>query len=331
MTLSIIIPVYKAEQYLEECVNSIICQVDFDYEIILIDDGSPDNSGIICDNLAKMHNTIRVVHQKNAGVSAARNKGISVARGEYLSFVDSDDFVTSNYLHSLSEGIKTGADLLIFNYIRWVSRKEQEQGHFGLQDGTFWNIKRLYENALKLEISSLSVCSSVYKRNIIVEHDLCFDTFMSVCEDFTFNLRYYKYIKSYYAKNEPVYYYRENLDSASQKRPLKHALDYQKVYDCIGSVIRTHYVDEDSIRVFSRRWIRWLISLIANYKMQGIGNNKLTVVYKQDYYMDSLQIKAVSTLHAIEKFMLKHKMSTMIYWYMNFINRVKKLLNRNRL
>lgn len=64
MTLSIIIPVYKAEQYLEKCVNSIICQVDFDYEIILIDDGSPDNSGIICDNLAKMHNTIRVVHQK---------------------------------------------------------------------------------------------------------------------------------------------------------------------------------------------------------------------------------------------------------------------------
>lgn len=331
MTLSIIIPVYKAEQYIEECVNSIICQIDLDYEIILVDDGSPDSSGAICDKLAKMHNAIRVVHQKNAGVSAARNKGISIAKGEYLGFVDSDDFVTSTYLYILSEGIKTGADLLIFNYIRWVSRKEQEQGCFGLLDGISCNMKPLYENALKLEISSLSVWLSVYKRSIILEHDLCFDTSMSVCEDFTFNLGYYEHIKSYYAKNEPVYYYRENLDSASQKRPLKHALDYQKVYDCINNLISSQNIDEGFIRVFSRRWTRWLISLIANYKMQGIGNNKLSVVYRQDYYRDSLQMKAISTSHSVEKFMLKHKMSTMIYWYMRVIYRLKKLLNRNRL
>lgn len=331
MTLSIIIPVYKAEQYIEECVNSIICQVDLDYEIILIDDGSPDSSGTICDNLAKIHNTIQVVHQKNAGVSAARNKGISIAKGEYLSFIDSDDFVAPTYLHTLSEGIKTEVDLLIFNYIRWVSSKKQEQGHFGLHDGIFRNLKYLYGNALRLEISSLSVWLSVYKRNIIVEHDICFDTSLSVCEDFTFNLRYYKYIKSFYVKNEAVYYYRENLNSASQKRPLKHALDYQKVYDCINNIISTHNLDKSYIHAFSRRWTRWLISLIANYKMQGIENNKLTFIYQQDYYTDSLQIKAVSPLHSIEKFMLKHKMPTMIYWYMSFINSLKKLLNRNRL
>ncbi|MBR5804068.1 MAG: glycosyltransferase [Bacteroidaceae bacterium] len=97
MRLSIIVPVYKVEKYLSECIDSILSQTFTNYELILIDDGSPDRCGIICDDYARKDNRIRVIHQKNGGLSAARNAGLDVAQGEYIAFVDSDDFIAHDY------------------------------------------------------------------------------------------------------------------------------------------------------------------------------------------------------------------------------------------
>ena len=91
--LSVIIPVYKVEQYLCRCIDSVLAQTYTDLEIILVDDGSPDGSGAICDEYAAKDSRIKVIHQKNAGVSAARNAGMDLASGEYLAFIDSDDFI----------------------------------------------------------------------------------------------------------------------------------------------------------------------------------------------------------------------------------------------
>lgn len=95
--LSIIVPIYKVEEFLEECVESILKQEFKDYELILVDDGSPDNCGKICDNYAELDNRIKVIHKKNGGLSSARNAGKEVAKGKYLSFIDSDDFISDNY------------------------------------------------------------------------------------------------------------------------------------------------------------------------------------------------------------------------------------------
>ena len=91
--ISIIVPVYNVEQYLAECIESIKDQSLTDIEIILVDDGSPDNSGAICDDYARKDDRIRVIHKKNGGLSSARNAGLEVAIGEYIGFVDSDDWV----------------------------------------------------------------------------------------------------------------------------------------------------------------------------------------------------------------------------------------------
>ena len=99
--ISVIVPVYKVEAYLPECVRSLEAQTFSDIEIILVDDGSPDNCGQFCDEFAEWDNRIRVIHQKNAGLSAARNSGIDVARGRYICFVDSDDLVAPNYCQIL--------------------------------------------------------------------------------------------------------------------------------------------------------------------------------------------------------------------------------------
>ena len=114
MMFSIIVPVYKVEQYLEKCVTSILKQEYKDFELILVDDGSPDNCGIMCDEFAQKDDRIIVIHQKNTGVSEARNAGLAIARGKYICFVDSDDWVSEKFLAGFAEQIqKKDVDILI--------------------------------------------------------------------------------------------------------------------------------------------------------------------------------------------------------------------------
>ncbi len=104
--ISIIVPIYKVENYLHRCVDSILAQTFTDFELILVDDGSPDNCGKICDDYAKKDNRIKVIHKENGGLSSARNAGIDIAKGDYLSFVDSDDWIHPQMIELLYQGIK---------------------------------------------------------------------------------------------------------------------------------------------------------------------------------------------------------------------------------
>lgn len=103
--ISVIVPVYKVEAYLDRCVQSILDQTYTDFELILVDDGSPDNCGTMCDAWAKKDSRIRVIHKENGGLSDARNAGIDIARGQYLSFVDSDDYIHPKMLEALYAGV----------------------------------------------------------------------------------------------------------------------------------------------------------------------------------------------------------------------------------
>ena len=114
--VSIIVPVYKVEQYLSRCIDSILNQVFQDFELILVDDGSPDNCGEICDIYELKDNRIKVIHKKNGGLSDARNFGIEKASGEYLFFIDSDDCVTSNCLSIVDKNL-IDCDVLVFNIL----------------------------------------------------------------------------------------------------------------------------------------------------------------------------------------------------------------------
>ena len=115
--ISVIIPVYQVEAYLEKCVASLLAQTFSDFEMILVDDGATDGSGQLCDQLAQEDARIRVVHQKNAGLSAARNSGIAIARGEFITLVDSDDAVTPEYLRHLYDGVTlSGAEVCVCGF-----------------------------------------------------------------------------------------------------------------------------------------------------------------------------------------------------------------------
>ncbi len=112
--VSVVVPVYKVEKYLERCVNSIIKQSLSELEIILVDDGSPDNCGIMCDSFADKDNRIKVVHKANGGLSSARNAGLKIATGEYIGFVDSDDDIeTDMYEKMYNAALKYKVDFVM--------------------------------------------------------------------------------------------------------------------------------------------------------------------------------------------------------------------------
>ena len=120
--ISIVMPVYNVEKYLEKAVNSVIKQTYKNLEIILVDDGSKDSSGVLCDELAKKDTRIKVIHQENAGLSAARNAGIKLATGKYIGFMDSDDLIAENMYETLYNAlIKNGAKLAMCDYTPFSS------------------------------------------------------------------------------------------------------------------------------------------------------------------------------------------------------------------
>ena len=104
--VSIIVPVYKVEKYLNRCIDSILNQTYINLEIILVDDGSPDNCGKICEEYAQKDNRVIVIHKENGGLSDARNKGLNIARGEFVSFIDSDDFIDKSMIEVLVKQLK---------------------------------------------------------------------------------------------------------------------------------------------------------------------------------------------------------------------------------
>ena len=185
--ISVIVPVYNAEKYIDRCIQSIIAQTYTNLEVILADDGSPDNSGAICDEWAKKDDRIRVIHKPNGGVSSARNTGLDAAMGDYIAFVDSDDTVKSNWLSDLMDMNKAfDADLITFGTEKimdgQVINTESMPTFFASdRDELSQHFCRFFEDVFG------SVCTKLYKRNIIQSFHIRFDRTLSINEDAFFD------------------------------------------------------------------------------------------------------------------------------------------------
>lgn len=166
--ISVIVPVYKVEKFLNTCLNSILKQTYTNFELILVDDGSPDNSGQICDEFAKKDSRIKVIHQKNGGLSVARNSAINVAKGDYLTFIDSDDFIFSEYLEKLVNACETYcADIAVCGTIRCSSTDSLEtvQTHPSSCACVSFGDDRMHEFFVSDKITTMA-CSKLYNRTI---------------------------------------------------------------------------------------------------------------------------------------------------------------------
>lgn len=220
VTFSIIVPVYNSELYLEKCLDSLLLQSYQDFEVILVDDGSIDKSGAICDEYASKDVRIFVFHEKNGGVSSARNKGLSVARGKYISFVDSDDWVTPDYLSVFAEArSRFDYDLVYMEMLPVEERGESTD--FCLKNVAAETKNELIDvlSFLLLDFKGFGFTwNKSFKRDIIKQHHLLFDLNYSMGEDRLFTLDYCCCIQSVKLFPRQTYYYRMNESSLSHQK-----------------------------------------------------------------------------------------------------------------
>ena len=246
--VSVIVPVYNAQEKLRRCIESILRQDFTNFELLLMDDGSKDESGKVCDEYAAKYSRIYVLHKENSGVSDTRNQAIRLARGEYLQFVDSDDWLTpeaTGLLVSTME--KQGCDLVISDFYRVVGERLAHKGDIQ-EDGLLTRKEfaaYMIENPADYYYGVL--WNKLYKKSIIEKHKLIMDKEINWCEDFLFNMEYIRHVESVYALHVPIYYYVKTKGSlVSQGSSIAKTIQMKrKVFKCYNEFFRDVFNEED--------------------------------------------------------------------------------------
>lgn len=210
--VSIIVPVYNAENYLRRCVDSILSQTFSDFEILLIDDGSLDCSGVICDEFKSIDSRVRVFHKDNGGVSSARNHGLDKAEGEWIAFVDSDDYVAPNFCDVLLEN--KGEDLIVASFEAFGEFSERKI----IKDSSCskTHLSRILHEYLSSPHFS-TPWGKFFKKDIIEVNKLRFIINIDSTEDTLFMYEYLLYVNSIRTKNDVIYYYRQTSGGLSNQ------------------------------------------------------------------------------------------------------------------
>ena len=246
--VSIIVPVYNAEKSLARCVDSILNQEFRDFELILMDDGSKDRSGAICDGYARADARVVVVHKENSGVSDTRNQAIARARGTFLQFVDSDDWLTADATKLMVRAAEeTGCDLVIADFYRVVGEMVSRKGDIDADQviGREAFVGFMMENPADYYYGVL--WNKLYRRSLVEAHGIRMDAKLSWCEDFLFNLEYVRYATTFYALRTPVYYYVKTKGSlVNQKISFARTVEMKlAMFECYNDFFK-HVLDEEA-------------------------------------------------------------------------------------
>ena len=236
--ISIIVPVYNVEQYLAECIESIKDQSLTDIEIILVDDGSPDNSGAICDDYARKDDRIRVIHKKNGGLSSARNAGLEVAIGEYIGFVDSDDWVDGEMYEVLyKNAVENQAEIAACNIAKMGLDGQFENFDIGNKDILFTRAEGM-EELIRNQKLTFSSCNKIYKRKLFME---CRYNESIILEDMNISYRLLNQANAIFYTARPMYFYRYNDSSILREKFNKKRLDEYTVVGEMYNFYRNLY------------------------------------------------------------------------------------------
>ncbi len=234
--VSIIVPVYNAESGIQRCVDSILAQEFKDFELILVDDGSKDASPAMLDAYAKEDSRVRVIHQANSGVSTTRNNALDAAQGEYVQFLDADDWIAPEATRLLVRGMEDhDADMVIADFYRVIDDRVAEKGDIDAFDIISREEYAHYLMENPADFYYGVVWNKLYKRSIIEEHELRMDPEISWSEDFIFNLEYVLHCERIFPLRTPIYYYVKTEgslvtqgDMASTVKMKLNVIDYYK-------------------------------------------------------------------------------------------------------
>lgn len=317
---SLIIPVYNVESYLHHCLNSIRSQTYKNFEVILINDGSTDNSELICKEFIKSDYRFKLINKNNEGVSIARNIGIQQARGEWLAFIDSDDWLEKDYLSTLLEEDKI-ADLTFWGVN--CHYPDNSQTSFIPHDFSSYKQKEIIQELYSLKTNSQNfeyfgyTWNKLFRTDIIKRHNINFIPYLTLREDEVFTLTYIKYIKSLRIKNRSLYNYRITQQGlTSSKR------NVQEYYLYSQNILKeSQYVPQDSklfkletiyalenlveaiirVHICSHKWHQFIKILNKNLKerkitTEYIQSRKLHLFYKYRNCFSFYMIAIIITL-----------------------------------
>lgn len=283
---SVIVPVYNVENELNRCIDSILQQSIDNFELILINDGSTDNSGSICDKYDKKDKRVKVIHKKNGGVSSARNAGLDVAKGEYIVFVDSDDYVTCDYLEKL---YNPNVGIVLCGIKHIMTNKNKIIVLDNKIYGTFEIGEEIINQIIETKFIN-TVYSKMYHKEIIQKNNIRFMEDMIMGEDTIFIIDYIKHIKNMEVKKDVVYNY-----ISSEKETLSTFNENSTYYlerldEYIEENLLKYYKIQPNEVFKKRKWgkYEWAIfQTIKSNNMSFLKKRKLLkMVFKNKNYIE---------------------------------------------
>ncbi|WP_053598308.1 glycosyltransferase family 2 protein [Bacillus sp. FJAT-18017] len=327
MTVSIIIPIYNGELFLAKCIESVMNQTYDDIEIILINDGSTDNSITICESYQKMDKRLRVFDRPNSGVSDTRNFGISVASGEYIQFVDCDDSISNNMTEALVAEIQYDQSELAISGYKIMDLddnliEEIRTGHSGCIDKSeFFNLfGEFFEKKGLLN----SPCNKMYVKKIIVDNNILFPKDFSLGEDLLFNLKYMETINSISLIDQSYYsYYRVNNQSLTLKYNSKRLEAQESIYRELRKFMVKYGVYQSRNKIIlESKYIKAItdamISFLLNDKMAKEEKRRtIKMVVNTRQFNDSLKVAKLNLKYNLFILLLQS----------NFVSLTLQLLN----
>ena len=287
MKLSIIIPVYNVEQYLQCCVQSVITQTYQDLQVILVNDGSTDSSGVLCDQLARQDRRIQVVHKKNGGLSDARNAGLKVATGDYVAFLDSDD------VYLLNDGLEQlmtlahdeQLDVLLFQAVDVYPhhqnvRKAYDADYLATHTGT-----EVFLQLVRTQSFNMSACFQLIRRKLLEEHQLYFEKGL-LSEDVDWSLRLWRHVSNVRAMNLPLYGYQHREGSISTTYTIRNLRSYEHIFAKFVQLYRER-VDDEATKLYWKTVMGYLAQMytncLYNYGQLSIQERKDNYYILRDY------------------------------------------------
>lgn len=340
MIFSVIVPIYKVEKYLRRCIDSVLVQSFDDFELILVDDGSPDNCPEICDEYEKIDPRIKVIHKENGGLVSARQAGIIASEGDYVFNLDGDDAMTGDALQSAYEVIgDTGADIVSFSY------KYYENGEMGetvddLADEGFYNKKDIEKYIFPKLLSDKNMTHMFYflwgkaiKRSLIYEHQLNVNTDISLGEDLSCIVPCYLQAQSVYMSRKPVYLYTIRNDSISTSFKTHQITQIEDVIKGLKklNVDKSSDFDEQISRYSCFMCFAILAAAAEGNHFSSIGEIKkliLNSVHKKEIqkaYFENITFKS-----RIGIFLMKKQSIRLAFYFLYFCKEIKRIMKGKR-
>lgn len=332
MKYSVIIPVFNVEKYINRCVKSILSQRYNDLEIILIDNGSEDNSGILCDNYAERYSNITTYHIPNGGVSSARNFGLAKAQGEFICFVDADDYLVGNLFSDMENQLDSEIDLLVFSYYNSLEKNLSETTRSAkilpIEGKKDRNQFITLFTELFLSDMMYTVWNKIYRREFLEEHRIIFEQY-ELGEDVRFNLNVYENVHKVSFSQTCYYVYISGRAGSAMGRYNPKRMSYQlEELGKIGQLMVRWDIHSD--RYISRIKARILMSNIQN-----ISEQKISLFLKRQYVETLCRDKEMivlinedtSFLNPLIRLLLNHRM----YITVIILKKIQTSIKRERL